>query len=85
MAESFIGNIIEFLIGLIVLSRASTLIWIFAAPLLGLNVWITLISGILISIVLIVIFWFIRKMIAIGLIFGTVMDIIFMYLEFISV
>ena len=84
MAESFIGNVIEFLIGLIILPRVGTLIWIFAVPMLGLNAKIAIIASILISLILIVIFFFIRKMIAFGLIIGTIIDVIGAYLVLIG-
>ena len=47
------GNVIEFLIGLIILPRIGTLIWMFAIPLLGLSAQIALIASIVISVILI--------------------------------
>jgi len=84
MAESSIGKVIEFLIGLLILPRMGTLIWIFAVPLFGFSAQMAIIASFVISLILIVMFFFIRKMIAFGLIIGTVIDIIGAYLALIG-
>jgi len=84
MAESFIGNVIEFLIGLIILPRLVTLIWIFIVPYFGLDAYTALIANIILSAVLIIITFFIRKVVAIGFLVGTIWDIITGYLVLFS-
>lgn len=76
MAESFIGKIIEFLIGLIVLPRLVTLIWIFIVPYFGLDAQTAIAANLVLSAVLIIITFFIRKIVAIGFLIGTIWDVI---------
>ena len=76
MAESFIGNVIEFLIGLIILPRLVILIWVFMVPYFGLDAQTAIIANIVLSAVLIIITFFIRKMVAIGFLIGTIWDVI---------
>jgi len=76
MAESFIGNVIEFLIGLIILPRLVTLIWIFIVPYFGLDAQTAIIANLVLSAILIIITFFIRKMVAIGFLIGTIWDVI---------
>jgi hypothetical protein len=80
MAGSFIGKSIEFLIGLIILPRLVTLIWILIVPYFGLGAQTAIIANLVISAVLIIITFFIRKTVAIGFLIGTVWDIIAGYL-----
>ena len=84
MAESFIGKVIEFLIGLIVLPRLVTLIWIFAVPYLGLDVQMAILANLLLSAILIIITFFVRKTVAVGFLIGTIMDIVLIYLGLFS-
>ena len=80
MAESTIGKIIEFLIGFIILPRLATFLWIFLVPYFGLDVQTALLLKIGMYAVLIVITFFIRKMVAVGFIVGTIWDFIGAYL-----
>ena len=80
MAKSFIGKVIEFLIGLIILPRLVYLIWILIVPYFGLNAQTAIITNLVLSAVLIIITFFIRKMVAIGFLIGTIGDIITGYL-----
>jgi len=76
MAEGFIRKVVEFFIGLIVLPRLVTLIWIFMVPYFGLDAQMAIMANLVLSAVLIIITFYIRKMVAIGFLIGTIWDAI---------
>lgn len=80
MAESFVGNVIEFLIGFIVLPRLVLLVWVFTVPYLGLGGQTAILTNLVLSAILIAVTFFIRKMLAIGFLAGSVWGFVISYL-----
>ena len=72
MAENIVWTIVEFLIGLFILPRLVFIIWFLFAAYLGITAVPALYFYGAVSIVLIIITWFIRKSLAIGFLIGTI-------------
>ena len=79
MAETWWGNILEFLFGVLVLPRILTFAWLFIAPTLHLSAASAIASYLGISAILIVVCFFLRKSVALGLLIATLWDAVTLY------
>ena len=80
MAESLIGKVIEFLIGLIILPRIILLIWVLGVPYFGLEATTALIAKYVFSVILLIITFFLRKVVGAGFLIGIIWDAVTDYL-----
>ena len=74
-----LGKLVAFLIGLLLLPRIATLIWLFAVPFLGLSAAGALALSAGISLLLIVITFLISKAAGVGFLAGAVIDGVIAY------
>ncbi len=76
---SALGKLVAFLIGLLLLPRVATLVWLFAVPLLSVSATGALALSACISLLLIVITFFISKAAGLGFLAGAVVDAVIGY------
>ena len=81
MADSFFGNVIEFLLGFIILPMFVRLIWMFGVPLLGLGGTLAIILKLVLNTIIFIIAIKLKKMIGIGFLVGAIIEFIAGYLS----
>ena len=76
-----IGGIFEFLIGFLLLPRLITFVWMFLVPIIGLSAQQAIYVNLGITLVLLVVIFFFRKILAAGFFLGIILDFIFVLLQ----